>query len=148
MADYMASNTWNLQPESNAETLAPSRIPKKVRFADLPQKALQAVQSPEPSRNIGSPGGILMGDSPASARSNIPVKRVSPAVRATAEASHRGPGEFFANSPSRIADDRIADDETEVSCLNRRVSIGHVVLNHEEEVGDSKTPDAKEPGSS
>ncbi|KAM0473744.1 hypothetical protein ACHAP7_008076 [Fusarium lateritium] len=147
MADYMASNAWNLAPESN-ETPAPSRIPKKVRFADPPQKVLQAVQTPEPSRNIGSPGGILMGNSPASVRSNIPVKRVSSTVRATAEASHRGPGEFFANSTSRIADDRIADDETEVSYLNRRVSIGHEVLNHEEEVGDSRTPDAKEPGSS
>jgi hypothetical protein len=158
MADYIASNTWNLPPVSDAspKTPAPSRIPKRVRFAGPPPEVIPAVQSPEPSRRISSLGEILMGDSPVSARNNIPAKRVNPTVKATLPVDSKPPpkraaesfAESFAEPPAKPTTSCSADDGTNVSYINRQMNIGHEVLNHEEEVGDSKIPDAKESGSS
>ncbi|SPJ79411.1 uncharacterized protein FTOL_07802 [Fusarium torulosum] len=158
MADYIASNTWNLPPESDASPKppAPSKIPKKVRFAGPPPEVIQAVQSPESSRRIGSLDEIPISDSPVSARNNMPAKRVNPTVKATlpvdSKSSPKRAAESFAESfaePSAKSTSSChADDGINVSYINRRVNIGHEVLNHEEEVGDLKIPDAKEPGSS
>jgi hypothetical protein len=150
MADHIASNSWNLPPESNAssKTPAPSQIPKRVRFADPPPEAIQVVKSPESSSRIGSLGGILMSDSPASARNNIAAKRVDPTAKTTLPVDSKPSPKRAAESPVKSTSSRIADGGTNVSYINRRLNIGHEVLNHEEEVGDSKIPDAKEPGSS
>ncbi|KAH6955206.1 hypothetical protein HG530_009122 [Fusarium avenaceum] len=158
MADYIASNSWNLPPESNAssKTPAPSQIPKRVRFADPPPEAIRAVKSPESSSRIGSLGGILMNNSPASGRNSIAAKRVDSTAKTAlpvdSQPSPKRAAESFAKSFSESSvksnSSRNADSGTNVGYINRRLNIGHEVLNHDEEVGDSKIPDAKEPGSS
>jgi hypothetical protein len=150
MADHIASNTWNLPPEFDAspKTPAPSKIPKKVRFAGPPPEVIQAVQSPESSRRIGSLGEILMSDSPVSARNNIPAKRVNPTVKAMLPVDSKPSPKRAAEPSAKSTSSCSADDGINVNYINRKVNIGHEVLNHEEEVGDSKMPDAKEPGSS